>query len=225
MAPFAGYDMPIQYAGGEPAGVMAEHRWTRERAGLFDVSHMGQASLIAPDDEAAAKAIEAVTPMDASALQPGETRYTLLLNDEGGIVDDLLVTRAKETGVLRMVVNAARKGVDYPFIEERLPTGVRLERHDDRALLALQGPAARGVIAAYAHEAADLTFMTAGRATLLGDPIGVSCSGYTGEDGFELSIPAERAVEAAEALLDHPDVGLIGLGARETLRLEARLSL
>ena len=224
MVPFAGYAMPVQY----PTGVLTEHLWTRERAGLFDVSHMGQAALVGPDHETIARALEALVPADLVNLAPGRQRYTQLLNDDGGILDDLMVTRPAnplQAGELLLVVNASRKEADYAHIAARLPGSVELRRFDDRALLALQGPGAEAVLAAFAPEAATLRFMEAGEAMVAGIPAHLSRSGYTGEDGYEISLPADRAAELWRALLTSADVKPIGLGARDSLRLEAGLCL
>ncbi|RME99146.1 MAG: glycine cleavage system aminomethyltransferase GcvT, partial [Alphaproteobacteria bacterium] len=224
MVPFAGYEMPVQYA----SGIIKEHLHTREKAGLFDVSHMGQAQLTGPSHETTAAALEALVPGEILKLGRGRLRYTMLLNEEGGILDDLMVTRPaaeEEEGTLLLVVNAACKDADYAHIAARLPEGVSLETFDDKALLALQGPKAAGVLAQFDPRAATLGFMTAAPLTLNGVPCHVSRSGYTGEDGFELSVPAERAEDIARALLASDDVEPIGLGARDTLRLEAGLCL
>jgi aminomethyltransferase len=224
MVPFAGYEMPVTY----PAGLIKEHIHTREAAGLFDVSHMGQAYLIGPDHATTAAALEALVPGEIAGLGPGRQRYTQLTNDAGGIIDDLMVTRPAspdEDGRLLLVVNAARKALDYAHIGARLPQNVVLVAVDDMALIALQGPLAASVMAGLCPPAAALGFMTAARAELAGIPCHVSRSGYTGEDGFEISLPAERAEDAARALLAHPNVQPVGLGARDTLRLEAGLCL
>jgi glycine cleavage system T protein (aminomethyltransferase) len=224
MVPFAGYAMPVQY----PTGIIAEHNQVRNAAGLFDVSHMGQAFLVGPDHAATAAALEALTPGDFEGLGRGRQRYTLLLTEDGGIVDDLMVTRSPsvdDDGRLIMVVNAARKDVDYADFATRLPSSVRLERADDRALLALQGPAAAAVIARHAPDAAELAFMAAGPTVFDDMPCHISRSGYTGEDGFEISLAAADAEAAARALLAEPEVAPIGLGARDSLRLEAGLCL
>lgn len=224
MVPFAGYDMPVQY----PTGIMAEHNWTRESAGLFDVSHMGQGFLIAADHAAAAAALEALVPADIQALRPGQQRYTQLLGEDGGILDDLMVTRSAdpaEDGVLMLIVNASTKTEDFAHIEARLPAGVRLLQAPHRALLALQGPKAQEVLAQHAAEAADMTFMTARSLTLAGIPLHVSRSGYTGEDGYEISVHAKRACELWDLLVADERLKPIGLGARDSLRLEAGLCL
>jgi aminomethyltransferase len=226
LVPFAGYEMPVQY----PLGVLKEHLHTRADAGLFDVSHMGQAFLVADDKrhETAARALEALVPADMLDLKPGQQRYTQLLDDSGGIIDDLMVTRSTSTsddGRLMLVVNAACKSGDYAHISARLPKGARLVEMPDRALLALQGPAAAAVMSGLAPKSAALGFMQASSGELGGIDCHISRSGYTGEDGFEISIPAGRAVEAAKLLLADPRVQPIGLGARDSLRLEAGLCL
>jgi aminomethyltransferase len=224
MVPFAGYSMPVQYRD----GIIAEHKHTRDSAGLFDVSHMGQAFLIGPDRETTAAALEGLTPGDFRGLGLGRQRYTLLLNDAGGIVDDLMVTRPASTdddGHLMLVVNASRKEVDYEYLRERLPANVRLEPRDDRALIALQGPKAAAVIARHAPGAAELGFMRAAATEFDGIDCHVSRSGYTGEDGFEISVPGASAVDVWRALVAEPEVRPVGLGARDSLRLEAGLCL
>jgi aminomethyltransferase len=224
MVPFAGYAMPVQY----PAGVLTEHLWTRERAGLFDVSHMGQAALVGPDHATTARALEALVPADILNLAPGRQRYTQLLDEEGGILDDLMVTRPAnplQDGELMLVVNASTKEADYAHMAARLRSGVELRRFDDRALLALQGPGAEAVLEALAPEAVGISFMSGAPVMVAGIPAHVSRSGYTGEDGFEISVPGDRAVELWRTLLDNADVKPIGLGARDSLRLEAGLCL
>ncbi|MEJ8571755.1 glycine cleavage system aminomethyltransferase GcvT [Microbaculum marinum] len=224
MVPFAGYSMPVQYAG----GILAEHKWTRQSAGLFDVSHMGQAWLDGPDHATTAAALERLVPGEIAGLDPGATRYTQLLTDEGGIIDDLMVTRplaAADDGRLFLVVNASRKDVDYDHIEANLPDGVSLEPVEDRALVALQGPKAEEVMRRHCAEAAELSFMTAIPAKFDGFGVQVSRSGYTGEDGFEISVPLADAAHLWDALAVEPEVEAVGLGARDTLRLEAGLCL
>ena len=224
MAPFAGYDMPIQY----PAGVLAEHLHTRRAAGLFDVSHMGQALIEGPDHGAVAGFLETLCPADVLGLAPGRQRYTQLLNDDGGIVDDLMVTRPPGAdGALRLVVNAARKGVDYALIASRLPAGVRLTQLEDAALIALQGPLAAATLARLAPgEGLDAMAFMAAKPARIGDvETFASRSGYTGEDGYEISVQASRAEAFARRLLAEPDVAPVGLGARDSLRLEAGLCL
>lgn len=224
MVPFAGYDMPVQY----PAGIMAEHNWTRESAGLFDVSHMGQAFLVGPDHETTARALEALIPADIVNLPPGKQRYSQLLNEEGGILDDLMVTRSAdpdEDGALLLVVNAACKTDDYAHIEARLPANVKLVKAEHRGLIALQGPKAEEALAALNPDAAEMGFMTLRTLKLGGVKANVSRSGYTGEDGYEISAAAERIGEIWDALLLDARVKPIGLGARDSLRLEAGLCL
>ncbi|PKQ01323.1 MAG: glycine cleavage system protein T [Alphaproteobacteria bacterium HGW-Alphaproteobacteria-12] len=221
MVPFAGYDMPVQY----PSGVLAEHLHTREAAGLFDVSHMGQAWLEGPDHNAVAAALEALVPGDIRDLTPGAIRYTLLLNGKGGILDDLMVTRTKKDGVLFLVVNAACKDADFAHIEKHLPAGIVLRRIEDRALIALQGPKAVDVFARFAPEAAGQAFMTGMEMNVAGFACIVSRSGYTGEDGYEVSVANKDAVALTKKLLGEAEVKPIGLGARDSLRLEAGLCL
>ena len=224
MVPFAGYDMPVQY----PTGIMTEHQHTRAAAGLFDVSHMGQAWLIGPDHETTARALEALVPSNMVELGRGKQRYTVLLNAEGGIVDDLMVTRPvadAQDGRLFLVVNASRKDVDYPLIRAALPANVRLELIEDRALIAVQGPQAVAAVAAHAPQAAELAFMSADWMEFDGITCHVSRSGYTGEDGVEMSVPADKAEAITRALLADERVKPIGLGARDSLRLEAGLCL
>jgi aminomethyltransferase len=224
MVAFAGYAMPVQY----PTGILAEHGWTRTQAGLFDVSHMGQAFLIGPDHDSTARALEALCPADFLTLAPGRQRYTQLLGEDGGILDDLMVTRSAdpaEAGVLMLIVNAARKDQDFALIEARLPAGVRLIRADHRALLVLQGPKAAEVLARHSPDTAAMAFMGALSTTFDGVPVHLSRSGYTGEDGYEISVRADRAERLFDALLAEPEVKPIGLGARDSLRLEAGLCL
>ena len=224
LVPFAGYEMPVQY----PTGILAEHAHTREKAGLFDVSHMGQAWLVGPDHATTSAALERLVPSSIAALKPGQQRYTTLLNETGGIVDDLMVARPEtdaDDGRLFLVVNAARKDVDYTVIAAALPQTVRLERVEDRALIAVQGPMARDVLAAHAPRAADMAFMSSMAMEFDGIAVRVSRSGYTGEDGYELSVPAGAAEAVARALLADDRVAPIGLGARDSLRLEAGLCL
>ncbi len=228
IVPFAGYAMPVQFE-----GIIAEHTWTREHAGLFDVSHMGQRFLVGPDHDTTAAALEALTPGSFRDLQPGGMRYTVLLNAEGGIIDDLMVTRSvsrEDDGRLMLVVNASRKAVDDAHIETRLPDGVSLVKVEDRALIALQGPNAADVFGRFCPKAAALTFMQATSAEFTspgGEAIDchVSRSGYTGEDGYEISVAAGKAEAMVEALLAADEVRPVGLGARDSLRLEAGLPL
>ena len=215
MVPFAGYDLPVHY----PSGVMAEHAQCRERAALFDVSHMGQLSLHGSE---AAAALETLVPGDITGLQPGQQRYTLFLDEAGGILDDLMVARHGDR--LLLITNASRKAADATHLATRIPQ-VTAEPHDDRALLALQGPAPASVIARHSPEAAALPFMGVVALSLAGFPVWISRSGYTGEDGFEISLPAADAEAFAERLLAEPEVAPAGLGARDSLRLEAGLCL
>ena len=215
MVPFAGYEMPVQYE-----GVMAEHIWTRTEAGLFDVSHMGQLQLTG---EGAADALETITPGNLSALAPGKIRYTLLLAQDGGILDDLMVTNAGQH--LYLVVNGATKHDDIAYMRDQLPRGLTLDHLEDAALLALQGPKAEAALARLVPDAAKLFFMEAGPFEWNGIPLAISRSGYTGEDGFEISVPADQAVALANALTALDEVRPIGLGARDSLRLEAGLPL
>lgn len=224
MVPFAGYEMPVQY----PTGIMTEHKWTRENAGLFDVSHMGQAFLIGPDHATAAAVLEALCPADFQNLKPGMQRYSQLLADDGGILDDLMVSRPadpSEDGVLMLVVNAACKEQDFAHIAAHLPEGVALLRADHRALVAIQGPKAAEALVRHCPGIADLPFMGALTTTFDGKPCHVSRSGYTGEDGFEVSINARYVNGLWQILLSEPEVKPIGLGARDSLRLEAGLCL
>ncbi|MGB7409080.1 MAG: glycine cleavage system aminomethyltransferase GcvT [Pontixanthobacter sp.] len=223
MVPFAGYDMPIQYTG-ENGGIVAEHDWTRNSASLFDVSHMGQLTL---KGENAAQALEALLPGDISNLGEGKMRYSLLLNDEGGILDDLIVTNvgAREHGHLALVVNGAVKWDDIAHLREHLPDDVTLTHHDDLALLALQGPKAGAVLEDLVPGTGKLIFMTAAAFEWNGIPLWVSRAGYTGEDGFEISLAADKAELLANALIADDRVNPAGLGARDSLRLEAGLPL
>ncbi|WP_188235674.1 glycine cleavage system aminomethyltransferase GcvT [Sphingopyxis sp. LK2115] len=215
MVAFAGYWMPIQYE-----GIMAEHLWTREHAGLFDVSHMGQLAL---SGEGVAAALEMLVPGDISALKPGRMRYSLLLNDDGGILDDLMITN--EGDQFGIVVNGAVKWDDIAHLREYLPDHITLNHKDDHGLLALQGPKAVTALSRLVPEAAGLVFMQAISATWNGHAIGLSRSGYTGEDGFEISLPNAALESFAEALCAMKEVKPIGLGARDSLRLEAGLPL
>jgi len=224
MVPFAGYEMPVQY----PLGILKEHLHTRASAGLFDVSHMGQAYLIGPSHAATAAALEALVPADILNLKPGRQRYSQLLTAAGGIIDDLMVTRPvsdKDDGRLFLIVNASRKDVDYAHIGARLPGSVRLEPAPERALLAVQGPAAASIVASLCPESSRLAFMSAASARVGGFDCHISRSGYTGEDGFEMSVAAADAEALWRALLRADALQPIGLGARDSLRLEAGLCL
>ena len=232
MTPFAGYDMPVQY----PAGILKEHLWTRAHAGVFDVSHMGPAFLElserSGDPEADHRAIAAlIEPLvcgDIRGLKPGQLRYTLLLNAAGGMVDDLMVGRPAEPerqGGLYVVVNADTKEGDFALIAAGAGSKARLERADDGALIAVQGPQAEAVVEALAPGAADLGFMTFAALAFEGERLVVSRSGYTGEDGFEILGPASVAERLWTRLLADPRAAPVGLGARDSLRLEAGLPL
>ena len=217
-SPFAGYDMPLHY----PAGIVAEHLHTREKAGLFDVSHMGQAILAGAG---AARLLETLTPADLMELAPERTRYTQLLNDSGGILDDLMATRLPGRDErLFLVVNAATKRQDFALIARKLPQ-LALHIQGTRAMLALQGPRAVDALKGLLPGVEELSFMEWRAFDYDGAGIYVTRSGYTGEDGFEISLPAVIAEGFALRLLDHPDVAPIGLGARDSLRLEAGLCL
>ncbi|AVS74205.1 glycine cleavage system aminomethyltransferase GcvT [Paracidovorax cattleyae] len=216
MVPFAGYSMPVQY----PAGLMAEHLHTRQAAGLFDVSHMGQLRLAGPD---AAAAFETLIPVDVIGLGLNKQRYGLLLNDEGGIIDDLMFVNRGDD--LFVIVNGACKAGDIAHIQERIGQRCEVIPLPDQALLALQGPQAAAALARLAPGTASLVFMTGGRFEIAGCDCYVTRSGYTGEDGFEISVPAAQAEALARALLAQPEVKPIGLGARNSLRLEAGLCL
>jgi aminomethyltransferase len=216
LVPFAGYDMPVQY----PTGILAEHDWTRRHAGLFDVSHMGQIRL---DGAGAAAALERLVPGDIVSLKPQRQRYTLFTDAQGGILDDLMVTNAGDH--LFLIVNAACKIADLAHLQAHLAGDCRITPLPDRALLALQGPEAAAVLAVHAPEAAALGFMSGASLRVAGLPCFVTRSGYTGEDGFEISVAADGAERLARALLADARVKPVGLGARDSLRLEAGLCL
>jgi aminomethyltransferase len=218
MVPFAGYDMPVQYEG---MGVLKEHIHTRTLAGLFDVSHMGQA-ILTGDDPAAS--LEKIVPGDIRNIEPFKIRYTVLLNDEGGIIDDLMVTRWDDK-TLFLVVNAACKDKDFAWINKKIGAETKLKYLNDRALLALQGPKAEEVASRFFPEARTMKFMTAIKTHEGGEDIFLSRSGYTGEDGYEISAPEAYAAAFAKKLLAEKEVSWIGLGARDSLRLEAGLCL
>jgi aminomethyltransferase len=219
MVEFAGYHMPIQYE-----GIMAEHLWTRENAGLFDVSHMGQLIL---SGEKAAEALEKLVPGDISALKEGRMRYSLLLAEDGGVLDDLMITAAPVG--LYVVVNGAVKWDDMGYLREHLPDEITINHMDDRALLALQGPKAVDALKRVVPGVDALFFMEAGTffwgPKTDPEPLWISRSGYTGEDGFEISVPADHVQRLADELCAQPEVKPIGLGARDSLRLEAGLPL
>ncbi|MGF1777781.1 glycine cleavage system aminomethyltransferase GcvT [Vibrio nomapromontoriensis] len=216
MVPFAGYDMPVQY----PLGVKKEHLHCRDAAGLFDVSHMGQLRL---HGENAAKILESLVPVDIIDLPVGKQRYAFFTNEQGGIMDDLMVANLGDH--LFVVVNAACKEQDITHIEAHLTNGVEMEVIQDRALLAIQGPKAAQVLARLAPEVADMLFMDVRTVSLLGTDCIVSRSGYTGEDGYEISVPANQADALARKLTAEEEVEWIGLGARDSLRLECGLCL
>ena len=216
MVPFAGYDMPVQY----PAGILKEHLHARASAGLFDVSHMGQVVL---RGDGVAQALETLVPGEIQALKPGRMRYTLFLDEHGGILDDLMVTNMGDH--LFLVVNAACKQADIAHMRDRLPPGIEVGHLEDRALLALQGPLASAVLARLDPDAATMKFMSARTVEIDGAEMLVTRSGYTGEDGYEISLPAGRAEAFARRLLAEPEVEAVGLGARDSLRLEAGLCL
>jgi aminomethyltransferase len=219
MVPFAGYDMPVQYQ----AGVMKEHLHTRSKAGLFDVSHMGQVILRGPDYETTARALEQLIPMDVLDLEGDRQRYGFFTNEQGGLVDDLMF--ANRGDHIFVVVNAACKDADIAHLRKHLEPEITIKELDNRALLALQGPAAEAVMAEYHPRFAEMRFMDVDTLPIAGAECWVSRSGYTGEDGYELSIPVAAAETVARALLAHDDVEFIGLGARDSLRLEAGLCL
>lgn len=216
MVPFAGYEMPVQY----PMGVLKEHNHTRAKAGLFDVSHMGQVRLSGPG---AAAALETLVPIDVIGLGLNCQRYALFTNEQGGILDDLMVSNGGDH--LFVVVNAACKQQDIAHMHKHIGERCVVEELSDRALLALQGPAAGAVMARLAPATAKMVFMDSAKVTLAGAECFISRSGYTGEDGFEISIPNDKAEELARLLLAQPEVAPIGLGARDSLRLEAGLCL
>lgn len=213
MVPFAGYEMPLQY----PAGIVTEHHHTRKEAGLFDVSHMGVIKI--DYDPEHVWVLERVIPVDIKEMLPGQMKYGLLLQEDGYIMDDLIISRFKDYFLL--VVNAGSKYQDYDYLKRFL----KCEMLHDVALLALQGPEARKVMQTLCPEAAELSFMTTSIFQLMGKDVWISCSGYTGEDGFELIVPAEIAEDLATTLCADPAVAPVGLGARDSLRLEAGLCL
>jgi aminomethyltransferase len=232
MVPFAGYAMPVQY----PTGILAEHKWTREHAGLFDVSHMGPSflTLVKPsgdgeaDHAAVASIVEALTPGDIRGLKPGRIRYTLLMSEEGGVLDDLMVARPADeswSGTLYIVVNADTKEADFARFQAAAGDKAKLIRADDGGLLALQGPEAVEVMRGIVPGAADLGFMTYGAFPYEGETLLISRSGYTGEDGFEILVPPQMVTAFWNRLLADERVKPIGLGARDSLRLEAGLPL
>ena len=217
MVPFAGYAMPVQY----PAGVMTEHLHTRNAAGLFDVSHMGQAEITGPD---CARWLETLVPGDIQGLGIGKTRYTVFTNDQGGILDDLMVSKLAEDHLF-LVINAACKHADFAHMKAKIGDKVSLRMIEDRALVALQGPKAAETMAKIAPQAGAMTFMTIREIVIAGISCLATRSGYTGEDGWEISVPTDRAEDLVRALLALPGVMPAGLGARDSLRLEAGLCL
>ncbi|WPG40026.1 glycine cleavage system aminomethyltransferase GcvT [Variovorax sp. EBFNA2] len=217
MVPFAGYSMPVQY----PAGLMAEHKHTRDAAGLFDISHMGQLRLVGPD---AAAAFETLMPVDVVDLPAGKQRYGLLLNDEGGILDDLMFFNEGH-GSLFVIVNGACKVADIAHIQQKIGARCEVQPLPDHALLALQGPQAAATLARLSPGIERFVFMTGGAVQIGGIPAFVTRSGYTGEDGFEISVAGKDADALARLLLAQPEVKPVGLGARNSLRLEAGLCL
>ena len=219
MVGFASFDMPVQY----PLGVMQEHMHTRTKAGLFDVSHMGQVILRGATYAAAASALERLIPMDVHGLRPGRQRYGLFTNPQGGIQDDLMF--ANRGDHIFMVVNAACADADVKYLREMLEPDISIKHLQNRALLALQGPCAEAVLADHHPAVRDMKFMDVETLPLAGAECWISRSGYTGEDGFEISVPTAAANDLARALLAHEDVEFIGLGARDSLRLEAGLCL
>jgi aminomethyltransferase len=221
MVPFAGYDMPVQY----PAGVLKEHLHTRASAGLFDVSHMGQVIVKAKsgDNADAARALETLVPIDVLGLAPGRQRYALFTNETGGILDDLMIVNRGDH--FFVVVNAACKDADFAHLEKHVSDTCTVTPLPERALIALQGPKAEAALAGLASETASMKFMDVATVKLVGTDCIVSRSGYSGEDGYEISVPNEKAEELARALLAIDGVMPIGLGARDSLRLEAGLCL
>ncbi len=219
LVPFAGYEMPVQY----PTGILAEHAQTRTAAGLFDVSHMGQVRLTAKPGQNAAKAIEMLVPGDIAGLQPGQQRYTQFTNDAGGILDDLMITSTGDH--LLMVFNAACKDADLAHVQKHLAATCEVEPMFSRGLLALQGPQASQVLARLVPQVATMKFMTGAFFVIDGARCYITRSGYTGGDGFEISTPNDATEAIARKLLAEPEVKPIGLGARDSLRLEAGLCL
>lgn len=216
MVPFAGYDMPVRY----PAGIIAEHQHCRSHAALFDVSHMGQVVL---SGDGVIDALEHLVPGDIASLKPGRQRYTVFTNPAGGIIDDLMVARRESD--LFLVVNASRVAVDLAHMKANLPDGIDIDFLSGRALMALQGPEAVGVICRFDDRLSSKPFMSVMELDLAGIAAQVSRSGYTGEDGVEISVAAEDAESLARLLMDQPEVAPAGLGARDSLRLEAGLCL
>ncbi|WP_269620856.1 glycine cleavage system aminomethyltransferase GcvT [Zhongshania sp. BJYM1] len=216
MVPFAGYDMPVQY----PLGVLKEHLHVRNAAGLFDVSHMGQIRVSGPN---VAAELEKLMPQDVIGLPENRQRYGLLTNEQGGILDDLMFANCGDDFLL--IVNAACKRQDFAWLKQHLPADIKMEMLEDQGLLALQGPQARQVLSRLAPETATMIFMDTADCMIGGISCWLSCSGYTGEDGFEISVAPEQTEALARLLLAEPEVEFIGLGARDSLRLEAGLCL
>lgn len=221
MVPFAGYEMPVQYE-----GIMAEHLWVREHAGLFDVSHMGQLTFSGANDDNGGvdAALEALMPADLAIARPGHPVYSLLMAENGGILDDLMLTK-RDDGSIYMVVNGACKWDDIAHFREHMPDEITLNHMEDHALLALQGPEAVTALERVIPGVSGLVFMQGAAFAWAGHALWISRSGYTGEDGFEISVPAEAAEALADAITAEPEVKPIGLGARDSLRLEADLPL
>ena len=217
MVPFAGYEMPVSY----PLGIKKEHIHTREKAGLFDVSHMGQIRLVGANSK---KALESLVPVDIIDLPLMKLRYALFTNKSGGVMDDLMVTNLGDKDLF-LVVNAACKDADYDHLQSTIGDDCKVEFLEDVALLALQGPRAHEVLSEIAPSISEMTFMTATQLLINGMDCLITRSGYTGEDGFEISVPAKDAEELAKLLLSNTEVEWVGLGARDSLRLEAGLSL
>ena len=218
MVPFAGYEMPVQYE-----GVMVEHRAARSAAALFDVSHMGIVDLYGSGETDIAETLERAVPASVTGIRPGHLRYSMLTNDDGGVIDDLMITRMD--GFLRLVLNASRKDVDIAHLETLLGEDMDLHKRDDLTLIAIQGPRSAEVLAEHDPGVNNLVFMQAGRIKVLGVDCDISRSGYTGEDGFELAVPTKQASTLARHLIADERVTAAGLGARDTLRLEAGLCL
>ena len=221
MVGFAGYSLPVQY----PAGIATEHKHTRAKAGLFDVSHMGQIFLKGESHPHVSSQLEELVPGDIDALGVGRTRYTQFTNQTGGILDDLMVTRVADEGTLYLVVNASRKQEDSKLLRDKLDPSIEMHLIEDRALLALQGPATERVIGTMSEGIEKMVFMSSRTMSIAGIECWVCRSGYTGEDGLELSVKADEATRLAEAILAHDAVIACGLGARDSLRLEAGLCL
>ena len=221
MVPFAGYEMPVQY----PNGILKEHLHVRAAAGLFDVSHMGQFEIRSGTgrSEDAARALESIVPMDIVGLAPGRQRYALLTNEDGGVRDDLMIAGLGDRFLI--VANAACKDADEVYLRQAMSQTCTIERLEDRALLALQGPGAEAALARLASDVRSMRFMDVRAIDVMNVACTVSRSGYTGEDGFEISLPASHAEAVARELLKNSDVAMIGLGARDSLRLEAGLCL